>query len=60
MDEPHSKLIAKLTEGEFLTFEGSLGMSLEGDCYEVDVTPNLKLLVTFDKSFDGVCHDLYI
>jgi hypothetical protein len=34
-------------------------MSLEGDFHEVDVTPNLKLLVTFGISLEGVCHDLY-
>jgi hypothetical protein len=25
-------------------------MSLEGDCHEVEVTPNLKLFVTFGMS----------
>jgi hypothetical protein len=34
-------------------------MSLEGDCCEVEVTPNLELLVTFIMSFEGVCHKLY-
>ena len=33
-------------------------MSLEGDCYEVEVTPNLELLVTFGMSLEGVCHEL--
>jgi hypothetical protein len=28
---------------------GSFGMSLEGDCHEVEVTPNLEFLVTFYK-----------
>jgi hypothetical protein len=50
-------------EGKFLVtkfeFGGSLGMSLEGDCHEVEVTPNLELLVTFGKGLEGVCHDLY-
>jgi hypothetical protein len=35
-------------------------MSLYGDCHEVEVTPNLELLVTFGVSFEGDCHDLYI
>jgi hypothetical protein len=34
-------------------------MSLEGDCHEIEVTPNLELLFTFAISFDGVCHELY-
>ena len=34
-------------------------MSLEGGCHEVEVTPNLELLVTFGISFEGVCHELY-
>jgi hypothetical protein len=34
-------------------------MSLEGDCREVEVTPNLELLVTFCKSLEGVCHKLH-
>jgi hypothetical protein len=33
-------------------------MYLVGDCYEVEITPNLKLLVTFGMSLDGVCHEL--
>ncbi len=33
-------------------------MSLEGDCHEVEVTPNLKLLVTFGMSLERVCHEL--
>jgi hypothetical protein len=36
-------------------FGGSFGMSLDGDCHEVEVTPNLKLLVTFGMSLTGVC-----
>jgi hypothetical protein len=28
-------------------------MSLEGDCHEVEVTPNLGLLVTFGMSLEG-------
>jgi hypothetical protein len=35
-------------------------MSLEGDCHEVEFTPNLELLVTFGISLKGVCHELYI
>jgi hypothetical protein len=34
-------------------------MSLEGDCHEVEVMPNLKLLVTFGMSLEGVCHECY-
>jgi hypothetical protein len=34
-------------------------MSLEGDWHEVEVTPNLELLVTLGMSFEGVCHELY-
>jgi hypothetical protein len=37
----------------------SFGMILEGDCHEVEVTPNLELLVTFGMSLEGVCHELY-
>jgi hypothetical protein len=33
-------------------------MSLERDCHEVEVTPNLELLVTFGVSLEGVCHKL--
>jgi hypothetical protein len=33
-------------------------MNLEGDCHEIEVTPNLELLVTFGESFEGVCHQL--
>ncbi len=32
--------------------------SLEGDCHEVEVAPNLELLVTFGMSLKGVCHEL--
>jgi hypothetical protein len=31
-------------------------MSLEGDCHEVEVTLNLKLLVTLGLSLEGVGH----
>jgi hypothetical protein len=34
-------------------------MSLEGDCNEVEITPNLELLVTFGMSLERVCHELY-
>jgi hypothetical protein len=48
-------------EGKFLVnkfeFEGSFGMSLEGNCHELEITPNLELLVTFSKSLEGVCHE---
>ena len=33
-------------------------MSLERDCHEVEVTPNLEFLVTFGVSLEGVCHEL--
>ena len=32
----------------------SFGMSLEGDFPEIEVPPNLRLLVTFDMSTEGV------
>jgi hypothetical protein len=32
-------------------------MSLEGDCREAEVTPNLELLVTLSMSLEGVCHE---
>jgi hypothetical protein len=35
-------------------FGGSFVMSLEGDCHEVEVTPNLELLVTFGMSLERV------
>ncbi len=54
----------KRAEGKFLVaqfeFEGRLGVSFEGDCHEVEVTPNMELLVTFGISLEGVCHELYI
>jgi hypothetical protein len=57
-----SALIGK-AEGKFLVtkfeFGGSLSMSLKGDCLEVEVTPNLELLVTYGMSLEGVCYDLY-
>jgi hypothetical protein len=34
-------------------------MSLEGDCHEAEVPPNLKLFVTFDMTLEGACHELY-
>jgi hypothetical protein len=51
------------SEGKFLVakfeFGGSFGMSLEGNCREVEVTPNLELLVTFGMSLEGVFHERY-
>ncbi len=51
------------TEGKFLVtkfeFGGSFGISLEGGCNEVEVTPNLELLVTFGMRLEGVCYELY-
>jgi hypothetical protein len=29
-------------------------MSLEGDCHEVEVTPNLELFATYGTSLEGV------
>jgi hypothetical protein len=47
-------------EGKFLVtkceFRGSFGMSLKGDCNEVEVTPNLEFLVTFGMTLAGICH----
>jgi hypothetical protein len=44
----------KAPESKFLVtkfeFGGSFGMSLEGECHEVEVTPNLDLLVNFGMS----------
>jgi hypothetical protein len=52
------------TEDKFLVtkfeFGGNFGMSFEGDCHQLEVTPNLELLVTFGMSLEGVCHKLYI
>jgi hypothetical protein len=36
-----------------------LGMNLEGDCHEVEVTPNLELLVTFEMSFIHISLQAY-
>jgi hypothetical protein len=51
------------SEGKFLAtkfeFGGSFGTSLEGDCQEVEVTPNLELLVTFGFSLEGACHEVH-
>jgi hypothetical protein len=37
----------------------SQDLSLEENCHEVEVTPNLELLVTFGLSLKGVCNELY-
>jgi hypothetical protein len=34
-------------------------MSLERDCHEVKVTPDLELLVNFGIRLEGLCHELY-
>jgi hypothetical protein len=34
-------------------------LSLEGDCHEVEVTPNSKLSITFGMSLEGVCQEFY-
>ncbi len=45
--------------GKFLVakfeFGGSFGISLEGDCHELEVTPNLELLVPLSMSLERVC-----
>jgi hypothetical protein len=50
------------TESKVLvtTFEvgGRFGMILGGECQEVEVTPNLELLVFFGMSLEGGCHEL--
>ncbi len=60
---PCNKAEQYLPEGKFLItkfdFGGSFGMSSEGDCHELEVTPNLALLVTSGMSLEGVCHELY-
>ncbi len=51
-----------IAKGKFLLdkfeFGGSFGMSLEGDCHVVEVTPNLELLVTSGMKLEGVCHEV--
>jgi hypothetical protein len=39
-------------------FGESFGTSLEKDWHQVEVTPNLELLVTFGMSLEEVCHEL--
>jgi hypothetical protein len=50
-------------EGKFLGTKFEIGgifvVSLEEDCHEVEVTPNLELLVSFGMSLERVCHGLY-
>jgi hypothetical protein len=50
------------TEGKFLVtkfeFRGSFGMTLEGDCHELEVSLNFKLLINFDMRLEGVFHEL--
>jgi hypothetical protein len=31
-------------------------MSLDADCLELEITPNLQLFVTFEMSLKEVCH----
>jgi hypothetical protein len=64
LNSDHSTLGQDLsTEAKFLVikfeFGGSFGMSLEGDCREVEVTPNLEFLVTLGTSLEGACHEIY-
>jgi hypothetical protein len=57
----NSNLATKnLTSEAKFDFGGSLGVSLEGECHEFEVTPNLELLVTLGISLEGVCHELYL
>ncbi len=50
-------------DGKFLVskfeFGGSFVVSLEGDCHELEVTPNMELLVAFGMSLKGICQELY-
>ncbi len=61
--DSHSQYHNLSTEGKFLApkfeFGESNGMSLEGDCHEAEVTPNLELLFIFGLSLEGVCQELY-
>jgi hypothetical protein len=61
--EIKNNILKTRPEGKFLVtkfdFSWSFGMSLKGDCHEVEVTPNLEFLVTFGMSLEGVCHELY-
>jgi hypothetical protein len=51
------------SEGKFLVikidFGDSFGFSLEGDCHEVEVTPNLEFSVTFCMCLEEDCYELY-
>jgi hypothetical protein len=40
-------------------FGGRFGMSLVGDCHQLEVNLDLELLITFGMSLEGVCHELY-
>ncbi len=48
------KLLVMKNLGKVSKFGGNYGMSLEGDCHEVEVISNLELLVTFGMSSEGV------
>jgi hypothetical protein len=48
---------SKFLAGKF-KFGGSFGMSLQGYCCEVEVTPDLALLVTFGMNLEGNFHEL--
>jgi hypothetical protein len=64
-DRSHSPgsqaLLIGTPEGKFLVnkFVWRFGMSFEGNCHEVEVTPYLELIITFGMSLEGVCHELY-
>jgi hypothetical protein len=55
-------LLYQSSTGKFLItkfeFGGNFGISLEGDWHEVEVTPNLELLVDFGMSLERVYHEL--
>jgi hypothetical protein len=54
----YSWLICGGAEGKFLVtkfeFGGCFVMSLKGDCHEIEVTPNLELVVTFVMSLGSL------
>jgi hypothetical protein len=50
----------KPKRANFYSSNLSFGMHLEEDCYEVEVTPNLELLVTFGMSLKGDCYEVEV
>ena len=45
-------------KGKKIVNKFELGGSLQVDCHELEVAPNLKLLVNFGMSLERVCHRL--